>query len=193
MFIYFPGNFVWSRRRRLRAVSKSFIVKGESISAEGGKGRNGNCVFSFWVICVFFLLLSGTYCVSRKLLGYLRLYFLGYPRLFFCFFCVFFFAFVWHLLRFSQITELSASLFWGLSASFFVFYLAPTAFLANYSVICVRIFWCICVFSSCYLVPAAFSNKSLVYLRFFVFYLRLFPFRVWILAPKSNRKSTNQQ
>ena len=63
----------------------------------------------FFGLSASFLLLSGTYCVSRKLLGYLRL-FLGYLRL------------------------------------FFVFYLAPTAFLANYSVICVRIFWCICVF-----------------------------------------------
>ena len=71
----------------------------------------------------------------------------------------------------------------------FLSYLAPTACLANYSDICVHIFWCICVFSLCYLVLLRFLANHWYICVVLVSYLRLFPFKVWILTPKSNRQS----
>ena len=70
------------------------------------------------------------------------------------------FFLIWHLLR-VQITRLSASVFFGVSVCFLCVIWYLLRFLANH--------WYICVV--------------------LVSYLRLFPFKVWILTPKSKRQS----
>ena len=116
-------------------------------------------------------------------LGYLRLFF-GYPRLFLGLSGTY--SIFRELLGYLRLYFLSYP-------RFFLFYPAPTAFLANYSVLCVRVFGVSVSFLCVIWYLLRFLANNWYICVFFVFYLRLFPVKVWILTPESNRKSKNQQ